>query len=78
METGYKLFPKSAVTDFHLRSKSFDFEPEITARLLKKGFTITEVPISTNPRSSDEGKKLNAFHDGPIALWTLVKYRFSD
>lgn len=76
METGYKLFPLNALEGVTLKAKSFDFEPEITARLLKAGYKIVEIPISTNPRSEDEGKKLNAFHDGPIALWTLLKYRF--
>lgn len=78
METGYKLFPKDAVDEIQLFAKSFDFEPEITAKLLKKGYKIVEVPISTNPRNYKEGKKLNTFRDGPVALWTLVKYRFVD
>ncbi len=76
METCYKLFPKKAVLNLHLRSRGFDFEPEITAKLLKGGYKILEVPISTNPRGYDEGKKLNTFKDGFITLWTLIKYRF--
>ncbi len=76
METGYKLFPKSALAGITLRAKSFDFEPEITAKLLKKGYKIMEVPISTNPRGYAEGKKLNTIRDGVIALWTLIKFRF--
>jgi hypothetical protein len=59
-----------------LKSKRFDFEPEITSKLLKKGYKILEIPISTNPRGYDEGKKLNTVKDGTIALWTLFKYRF--
>lgn len=78
METGYKLFPRQAVRDIKLSSRSFDFEPEITAKMLKKGYNIIEVPISTNPRGYDEGKKLNTIKDGAIALWALVKYRFVD
>jgi dolichol-phosphate mannosyltransferase len=78
METGYKLFPKAAVEHMPLRSKSFDFEPEITAKLSKQGYKIIEVPIVDNPRGYGEGKKLNAFYDGPIALWTLIKYKFQD
>ncbi len=78
METGYKLFPKSLVNNMNIQAKSFDFEPEITAKFLKRGHNILEVPISTNPRSYDEGKKLITFKDGPIALWTLLKYRFID
>lgn len=78
METCYKLFPRSAVSDIILRSKRFDFEPEITSKLLKKGLKIREVPIKTKPRGYEEGKKLNTIRDGTIALWTLVKYRFTD
>lgn len=78
METCYKLFPKKAVDGMVLNSKRFDFEPEITAKLLKRGYRILEVPISTNPRGYKEGKKLNTFKDGTIALWTLIKYRFFD
>jgi glycosyltransferase involved in cell wall biosynthesis len=76
METGYKLFPKNALKGVILYSRGFDFEPEITAKLMKKNFNILEVPISTNPRSANEGKKLNALKDGPVAFWTLLKYRF--
>lgn len=78
METCYKLFPTKAGKKFNLRSKRFDFEPEITAKLLKSGYKILEVPITTVPRDYSEGKKLRTFHDGAIALWTLVKYRFVD
>lgn len=78
METGYKLFPKIVVKDMKLNSKRFDFEPEITAKILKKGIRIIEVPITTNPRGYNEGKKLNTFKDGTIALYTLLKYRFCD
>ncbi|MCL5113919.1 MAG: glycosyltransferase family 2 protein [Patescibacteria group bacterium] len=76
METCYKLFPKKALKDVELNSKRFDFEPEITSKLLKKGYKILEIPIVTKPRGYDEGKKLNAIKDGSIALWTLLKYRF--
>lgn len=75
METCYKLFPTKAVKDMRLNSKGFEFEPEITAKLLKKKYKILEVPISTNPRGYNEGKKLNTFKDGLIALWSLLKYR---
>lgn len=78
METCYKLFPRSAVRDIILRSKRFDFEPEITSKLLKKGLKIREVPIKTKPRGYEEGKKLNTIRDGTIAFWTLIKYRFTD
>lgn len=78
METCYKLFPKSAVDKITLNSKRFDFEPEITAKLLKAGYKILEVPITTTPRDYSEGKKLNTFKDGIIALLTLFRYRFTD
>lgn len=78
METCYKLFPRNAVSGIKLKARRFDFEPEITAKLLKKGYQILEVPISTNPRGYEEGKKLNTVKDGSIALWTLVKYRLVD
>lgn len=76
METCYKLFPKNAVDGMTLNARRFDFEPEITAKLLKKGYKILEIPIATNPRGYSEGKKLNTLKDGFIALWSLLKYRF--
>ena len=78
METCYKLFPRAAVQGIKLNSRRFDFEPEITSKLLKKGLKIKEIPIKTNPRGYEEGKKLNTFRDGSIALWSLIKYRFTD
>jgi len=78
METCYKLFPRSKVKDITFRSKRFDFEPEITAKLMKKGLKIIEVPIRANPRGYDEGKKLNTIKDGTVALWSLIKYRFTN
>lgn len=78
METGYKIFPKEAVVKMNLSAKSFDFEPEITAKLLKRGYKILEFPIKTIPRGYKEGKKLNTIKDGIIAFWTLLKYRFVD
>lgn len=78
METGYKLFPKNAVESFELRARGFEFEPEITTKLLKKGYHIHEIPISTNPRGYKEGKKLNTIKDGIKAFWTIVKFRIYD
>src|SRR5258708_27490962 len=72
MECCYKLFPHDALNDIQLHARSFDFEAEITAKLFKKGYNIIEVPISTNPRSYDEGKKLRPLQDGTKALWTLL------
>ncbi len=78
METCYKIFPKNIIENIRLNSKGFEFEPEITAKLLKRGLKIYEVPIITNPRSYKEGKKLNTIKDGIKALNTLIKYRFTD
>ena len=78
METCYKLFPAKAGKKFNLRAKRFDFEPEITAKLLKARYKILEIPITTMPRDYSEGKKLRTFHDGSIALYTLLKYRIYD
>lgn len=75
METCYKAFDSQVVKGIKLKSKSFDFEPEITAKILKRGIKIKEVEIKTNPRGYDEGKKLHTFRDGFKALWTLLKYR---
>lgn len=76
METCYKLFPRRVVEDMRLNARGFEFEPEITAKLLKSGYKILEVPISTTPRGYNQGKKLNTFKDGFLALWSLLKYRF--
>lgn len=77
METCYKLFPRKAVLHMNLEAKGFEFEPEITAKLMKAGYKIHEIPIQTKPRSYTEGKKLNTFKDGKKALMTLFKYRFA-
>lgn len=77
METCYKVFRADVVKDIRVRSRRFDFEPEITAKVLKKRIRIYEVPISYNGREWDEGKKIK-WYDAPIALWTLIKYRFVD
>lgn len=76
METGHKVFSRQALSGIVLKSKSFDMEPEITAKILKRGIKILELDIETNPRSYKEGKKIRPIKDGTIALWTLLKYRF--
>jgi len=77
METCYKVFRKDVVKDMKIHAHGFEFEPEFTAKVLKKGIRIYEVPISYNGREWDEGKKIK-WHDAPKALWALVKYRFVD
>ena len=76
METCYKLFDRSVIEGITIDSNRFDFEPEITAKVLRRGYRIYEVPISYNGREFDEGKKIT-WRDGFVALWTLVKYRFT-
>ncbi len=77
METGYKVFKREVVENMPLHARGFDFEPEFTAKVLKRHYRIFEVPIAFNPRDYSEGKKIKA-KDGLIALWTLLKYRFVD
>lgn len=78
METGYKLFPKEALSGVKLNARGFELEPEITAKLMKKGYKIFEVPIKVKPRGYDEGKKINTLRDGFKAFFYLFKYRFSN
>jgi glycosyltransferase involved in cell wall biosynthesis len=77
METCYKVFTAEVVQELPLRSRRFEFEPEITAKVLKRGYRIYEVPISYNGREWDEGKKIK-WTDAPIAALTLIRYRFVD
>ncbi len=77
METCYKVFRADVIKGMPLRSKRFEFEPEITAKVLKRRYRIFEVPISYYGREYDEGKKIS-WRDGPKAAWTLIKYRFMD
>jgi glycosyltransferase involved in cell wall biosynthesis len=77
METCYKVFRAEVVKNMRIHARRFEFEPEVTAKVLKQGIRIYEVPISYNGREYHEGKKIK-WTDAPIALWTLVKYRFVD
>ncbi len=77
METCYKVFRADVVKGIKVHARRFEFEPEITAKVLKQGIRIYEVPISYNGREWHEGKKIK-WTDAPIALWTLFKYRFVD
>ncbi|HEY2433647.1 MAG TPA: glycosyltransferase family 2 protein [Vicinamibacterales bacterium] len=76
METAYKVMRRGALQGVRLRTVGFDIEPELTARLLRAGRRIVEVPISYNPRSADEGKKMRLI-DGVDAIYTLLKCRFT-
>jgi glycosyltransferase involved in cell wall biosynthesis len=75
METGYKVFRRNVLEGIKLRANRFDFEPEFTAKILKQKVRIYEVPISFNPRSYAEGKKIK-MKDAFEAVWALLKYRF--
>ena len=77
METCYKAFRAEVIKGIPLHARRFELEPEITAKVLKRGYRIFEVPISYYGREYHEGKKIG-FWDAPIALWTLIKYRFVD
>ena len=75
METCYKLFKTDVIKNISFHANRFNFEPEITAKLLRKGIKITELPITYTGRKPTEGKKIT-WKDGFSALWTLIKYRF--
>jgi glycosyltransferase involved in cell wall biosynthesis len=75
METCYKLFERRVLDGITIESDRFDFEPEITAKILRRGYRIYEVPISYVGREADEGKKIT-WRDGFGALRALVRYRF--
>ena len=77
METGYKVFNRKVIDGMTIKAKRFNFEPEFTAKILKRKFRIYEVPISFNPRDYTEGKKIK-LKDAFEAVWALVKYRFVD
>ncbi len=73
METCYKAFKREIIQSIDIEEKRFGFEPEITAKISKKGITIQEVPISYYPRSNEEGKKIG-WKDGVRALHCIWHY----
>ena len=75
METCYKMVAREVMEQFTILAHRFDIEPEITAKILKRGYRIQEVPIAYTPRRE---RKLSLWRDGFPALWTLIKYRFLD
>lgn len=77
METGYKAFRAPIIKSLKIRSNRFDFEPEITAKVLKRGYRIYEVPIYYAGRDYAEGKKIT-WRDGFAAIWALLRFRISD
>ena len=76
METCYKVMRREVLDGLNLRSNGFGIEPEMTAKIFKQGYRVYEVPITYDGRGYDEGKKIG-WKDGIVALWVLLKYRFS-
>ena len=77
METCYKVMRADVLRSMRLRSDSFGIEPELTAKIFKRGYRVYEVPITYDGRGYDEGKKIT-WRDGIVALWTLLKYRVTE
>jgi glycosyltransferase involved in cell wall biosynthesis len=75
--TCYKMIRTDIIKSLNLKCERFEFCPEVTAKLAKKGIKILEIPISYSPRKITEGKKIR-WKDGVEAIWTLIKYRFTD
>lgn len=73
--TCYKVFRRQVLQAFDLVCPGFEFCPELTAKLIRRGFRIHEIPIQYYPRKFEEGKKIR-WHDGVIALWTLLRFRW--
>ena len=73
--TGYKIYPREFFSRVEIVTRGFETDHEITAKLIRLGIRIHEVPISFSPRSEEEGKKIRA-RDGLIAVWTLLRFRF--
>jgi len=77
METCYKVMRTDVLRSMELKSDGFGIEPELTAKVFKRRYRVYEVPISYDGRGYDEGKKIT-WRDGVVALWVLVKYRFTE
>ena len=77
METCYKVMRTEVLRSMTLESDGFGIEPELTAKIFKRNYRVYEVPITYDGRNYDEGKKIT-WRDGFVALWVLLKYRFSE
>jgi len=77
METCYKVMRTDVLRSMTLRSDGFGIEPELTAKIFKRGYRVYEVPITYDGRGYDEGKKIS-WRDGVVALWVLLRYRFTE
>jgi glycosyltransferase involved in cell wall biosynthesis len=77
METCYKVMRTEVLRSMTLESNGFGIEPELTAKIFKRGYRVYEVPITYDGRGYEEGKKIT-WRDGVVALWVLIKYRFTE
>jgi glycosyltransferase involved in cell wall biosynthesis len=77
METCYKVMRVDVLRSMTLKSNGFGIEPEITAKVFKRGYRVYEIPITYDGRGYDEGKKIT-WRDGFVALWVMLKYRFTE
>jgi glycosyltransferase involved in cell wall biosynthesis len=77
METCYKVMRTEVLRSFSLESDGFGIEPEMTAKIFKRGYRVYEIPITYDGRGYEEGKKIT-WRDGVVALWVLLKYRFTE
>ena len=77
METCFKVMRVEVLRSFTLESNGFGIEPELTAKIFKRRYRVYEIPITYDGRSYDEGKKIT-WRDGVVALWVLIKYRFTE
>jgi hypothetical protein len=77
METCYKVMRTEVLRSMTLRSDGFGIEPELTATIFKRGYRVYEIPITYDGRGDDEGKKIG-WRDGVVALWVLLRYRFTE
>jgi glycosyltransferase involved in cell wall biosynthesis len=78
METCYKVMRSDVLRSITLENNGFGIEPELTAKIFKRQYRVYEVPITYDGRGFEEGKKISWWRDGFIALWVLLKYRFTD
>ncbi|MBE3072028.1 MAG: glycosyltransferase family 2 protein [Acidobacteria bacterium] len=77
METCYKVMRAEVLRSFTLRSNGFGIEPEMTAKIFKRGYRVYEIPITYDGRGYEQGKKVT-WRDGLVALWVLIRYRFAE
>jgi len=77
METCFKVMRAEVLRSMTLKSNRFGIEPELTAKIFKRGYRVYEIPITYDGRGYSEGKKIT-WRDGIVAIWTLLKYRFTE